>query len=271
MTALAVLLAVVAALLAVPQPAGAGLENLLTVSVTAPRSRRRRWLRRLAGGAATVACLVLATVVGGGRALVLALVGCVVLATVFRLLQLRGRRLRAAAARRAVAEAAEVLAANLRVGMVPAVALRAAATSCPVLAEAAAILAIGGQVPAVLRRQARTAGQLGLRDLARAWEVAAGSGASLTGTLEQVAAGLAADESLEAVVGSELAAPRATGKLMAALPLLGIGMGYLIGGDPLRWLTAQPAGWGCLLLGVVLACCGVLWIEALARRVAEQD
>lgn len=267
---MAVLLAVLAALLAVPVPAAATLSDRLPRSVATPKLRRRGGLRWLAGSAATAACLVLALVAGGARALVLTLAGCVLLGTTLRLLRLRTQRLRTVAARRAVAEAAQVLAANLRVGMVPAVALRVAAASCPVLEEAAATLAIGGEVPAVLRRQARTDGQLGLRDVARAWEVAAGSGASLTGTLEQVAAGLSADESLQAVVGSELAAPRATGKLMAALPALGIGMGYLIGGDPLRWLTAGVAGWACLLLGVTLACCGVLWIEALARRVAGQ-
>ena len=70
------------------------------------------------------------------------------------------------------------------------------------------------------------------------------------------------------MVGSKLAAPRATGKLMAALPALGIGMGYLIGGNPLQWLAAGPPGWACLLLGVGLACAGVLWIENLARRAA---
>lgn len=268
--AMAVLLAVLAALLAVPVPATAALVDRLPASAATPELRRRGGLRWLVGGAATTACLVLAMLTGGVRALVFALVGCVLLATTLRLLRLRRRRLRAVAARRAVAEAAQVLAANLKVGMVPTVALRVAAASCPVLGEAAATLAIGGDVPAVLRRQASTDGQLGLRDVARSWEVAAGSGASLTGTLEQVATGLSADESLQAVVGSELAAPRATGKLMAALPALGIAMGYLIGGDPLRWLTAGPAGWGCLLLGVTLACCGVLWIEALARRVAGQ-
>lgn len=269
MTVLAVLLAALAAGLAVPVPPAAAVGRLPTPGPAHPRRDRGRWGWAATAGA-TAGGLVVASVAGGPRLLVLALVGCVVLATVWRLLWSRRRRRRAATARRAVAEAAEVLAANVGVGAVPAVALRSAAASCPVLSEASATLAIGGDVPAVLRRQAATAGQGGLRDVARAWEVTDRSGASLTGTLEQVAAGLTADEALQAVVGSELAAPRATGKLMAALPGLGIAMGYLIGGDPLRWLTAGPAGWVCLLLGVTLACCGVIWIESLARRVAGQ-
>ena len=68
------------------------------------------------------------------------------------------------------------------------------------------------------------------------------------------------------MVASELSAPRATGKVMAALPGCGIGLGYLLGGDPIHWLLGGPLGWGCLLAGVVLACLGVLWIEALARQ-----
>jgi len=81
-----------------------------------------------------------------------------------------------------------------------------------------------------------------------------------------VADGLAADQSLRAVVAGELSAPRATGKVMAVLPGCGVGLGYLLGGDPIDWLLAGPLGWGCLLGGVVLACLGVLWIEALAQR-----
>jgi len=270
MTLLTVLLAVAAVLLALP---GSPTTGRLTGG-PAVRPQRppgwRRGLRRVAVVVTVAAGLGGVLAVGGIRATVFATGTGLVLATSARLLVLSRRRRRAVEARRSVVEAAEVLAANLRVGMVPTVALRAAAASCPVLVAAEAASSMGAAVPEVLRRQAEQDGQLGLRDLARAWEVASVSGASLTGTLEQVAAGLTADQSLQAVVGGELAAPRATGKLMAALPALGIAMGYLIGGDPLRWLTAGPTGWACLLAGVTLACAGVLWIEALARRASDQ-
>ena len=91
----------------------------------------------------------------------------------------------------------------------------------------------------------------------------------MSATLGQVSAGLVADQSLNAVVAGELSAPRATGKVMAALPVCGIVLGYLLGGDPIDWLLDHPVGWGCLLAGVLLACLGVLWIETLARRVAR--
>jgi tight adherence protein B len=213
---------------------------------------------------------VLAVAADGGQGAAFGAAGLLAAGTVTRLVRLRSRRGAAERARLGVAEAASVLAANLRVGMVPAQALAMAATSCPVLEEGRTTLGMGGDVPAVWRRQARAEGCAGLRELARAWQVSVGSGASLTGTLEEVAAGLAADQSLRAVVGSELAAPRATGKLMAALPALGLGMGYLIGGQPLDWLAGSLTGWACLVVGVGLACAGVLWIENLARRAAAQ-
>jgi tight adherence protein B len=92
----------------------------------------------------------------------------------------------------------------------------------------------------------------------------------MSSTLDQAATSLAADQALTQVVNSELAAARATGKVMAILPGCGLGIGYLLGGDPARWLLAGPAGWACLLGGVALACAGVLWIEALARQVSTE-
>jgi tight adherence protein B len=91
----------------------------------------------------------------------------------------------------------------------------------------------------------------------------------MAAALEQVAAALAAEQELRAVVAGELSAPRATGKVMAVLPVCGVGLGYLLGGEPIDWLVGQPIGWACLLAGAVLACLGVLWIEALARRAAD--
>ena len=265
MTGLAVVLSVLAVLLAV-RPTPVVALDLPPATASAGGGRWPRWLPPAAGAAAATGILGLALVLGGPLAAVSSLAGLLVVGTVARLLGLRRRRLASARRRLAVAEAAGALAANLRVGMVPVQALTAASASCPVLAEARETLAIGGNVVAVWRRQAEQDGGEGFGDLARAWQVASTSGASLTATLEQVAVGLAADTALRAVVGSELAAPRATGKLMAALPGLGIGLGYLIGGEPLRWLSAGPAGWACLVLGVLLACAGVLWIEGLARR-----
>ncbi|HEX7146086.1 MAG TPA: pilus assembly protein TadB [Actinomycetota bacterium] len=167
-----------------------------------------------------------------------------------------------------VARACAALAAQLRIGQVPSVALAGAAGDHPVLRESRDGQDLGGDVVRVWRSQARQPGHAGLLELARAWQVSGRTGAPMSASLDQVAAALAAEQDLRAVVAGELSAPRATGKVMAVLPGCGVGLGYLLGGEPIGWLLGGPLGWGCLLAGVVLASLGVLWIEALARRSA---
>ncbi len=216
-------------------------------------------------GAGAGGLLALALSLDGTRGAVLAVSAGLVLATGGRLTVLWLRRRAADRVAKDVVEGCAVLAANLRVGQVPSRALQTAAAACPTLQPAHETLLLGGDVAAVWFRQAAGPGAGGLRELARAWRVAERTGASLASTLDQVVAGQTGDQALREVVAGELAAPRATGKVMAVLPALGLGMGYLLGGEPLRWLAAGPAGWTCSVLGVALACGGVLWIEALAR------
>ena len=270
MSVLAVLLAVAAVLLGVRRPTAGWARADPAGPVGSSPPARRSAPSLLLTAAGVTGPLVLGALLDGARGLVLAGTLVLVVATAVRLAVLRRRRRSADRRAREVVEGCSVLAANLRVGQVPSRALATAAAACPVLRPAHETLLLGGDVGAAWVRQAAEPGAGGLRELARAWQVANLSGASLGGTLEQVAAGQSAEQALRAVVGSELAAPRATGKLMAALPLLGLGMGYLLGGDPVAWLLSGPAGWTCTVLGAGLACAGVLWIEALARAAAEQ-
>ena len=183
---------------------------------------------------------------------------------------LQSTRRSALRARADVAQACTVIGSYLRVGQVPFAALAIAAADCGVLREGHRAHTLGGDVVSVWRQQARRRGHMGLLDLARSWQVSVETGAPMSSMLDQVAINLLADQSLMGVVNSELAAARATGKLMAALPACGIGIGYLLGGDPVRWLLAGPGGRACLLSGVLLACAGVLWIEALAQRASQE-
>jgi tight adherence protein B len=216
--------------------------------------------------AGTVLLLVAGTLLDGSRGAVLSLAAAVVGWTVAGLGRARHRRRAVERARAEVARSCTALASHLRVGQVPGEALSLAAVDCPVLRDARDAHQLGGDVPRVWRHQSGRAGHAGLGDLARAWQVSVQTGAPMAGPLEQVATSLSADQSLRAVVDSELSAPRATGKVMAVLPGCGVGLGYLLGGDPIGWLLGGPLGWGCLLAGVVLACLGVFWIEALARQ-----
>ena len=267
--ALALVLAVVTALLAVPASADRRSRARWrpTPGAVPVRDRHGR-APQLAGVAGAAVLVVLGALVDGARGGVVAAALAVAGGTVLRLVVLRARDHRAVRARSEVARACGVLASYVRVGQVPAEALVLVAADCPVLAEAAAVQRIGGDVPGALRARAAQPGHGGLLDLARAWQVTSSSGAPMAPALEEVASGLASDESLRSVVSAELAAPRSTGKLMAVLPLVGVGLGYLLGGRPLEWLAAGPVGWACLLLGLLLAAAGVLWIEGLARSAA---
>ncbi len=175
----------------------------------------------------------------------------------------------AATRRREVARAARVLAAQLRVGQVPAMALRSAALDCPPLERAAAAQAIGGAVGATLRDAGRQPGYQGLVELAMAWELAELAGAPIATLAMQVSSSLATVEEHTAAVTAELASPRASGRLLAVLPLLGMAMGTLAGGRPVAFLLGTVPGGFCLLGGVSLAAAGVLWTEHLANAASR--
>ncbi|HVD81533.1 MAG TPA: hypothetical protein VNB87_13470 [Propionibacteriaceae bacterium] len=270
--------AMLAAWLAVPRPAARSLTSRLAPQTPTSAietgiedgTRRRRSGTVLAILIILLGLIIAAGSVGKAPGAVLASAALLVVVTAARLVAQYRRRRSARRTRAEVAHACTVLTSYLRVGQVPSAALAIAAADCEVLRDGHHAHSLGGDVVHVWRQQARRAGYRGLLELARAWQISVETGAPMSSTLDQVAASLSADQGLIQVVNSELAAARATSKVMAALPLCGIGIGYLLGGDPARWLLAGPAGWACLLAGVVLACAGVLWIEALARRASAE-
>jgi len=219
--------------------------------------------RRLAVVSVVGCALVVWT--GGGARLALAVVaGASALAVgrnVTRLWRLR----RARQQRRAIAiSLCDGLSAELRAGLP---ALTSVMRSCDGAADLAPVgtaARLGGDIPAALRTCANAPGAEGLRSVAAAWEVAASSGAALAGVLERVAASLRSDEDARAEVTAALGPPRATAKMLACLPLVGIAMGQSMGADPLSFLLGTSWGLGCLSAGVVLALTGVWWVELLA-------
>jgi len=270
MLALCLALTILAISWGIPRPAARGLERRLVPGDIEPvRPRPRRTRRVIVVVTASVAMVAVAIALDGPRGAVLAGCGVLIVLTLVRLVAQHRRLHLTLQTQTAVSRACSAVAAQLRIGQVPSEALASAARDHPVLAASQRVSAIGGDVPRAWRSQAeRDDGCAGLVELARAWQVSIDTGAPMSTTLEQVAAGLSADRSLQSVIAGELAAPRATSKVMAVLPACGIGLGYLLGGDPVGWLLAGPPGWGCLLVGVLLACAGVLWIEKLAHQAA---
>ena len=81
-----------------------------------------------------------------------------------------------------------------------------------------------------------------LVELGIAWEVAERTGASLNATLDALTGRLSARRTVGHMVAAELSAPRATGRLLAVLPVAGVLLGYSFGGDPLAFLTGSLPG-----------------------------
>lgn len=229
--------------------------------------------RRVLVGLLVIGPLVLAVAatVVGGQAAVLLLAATVVAGAVSGMRRRSRRRAEAAARRGRVIEACGVLASDLRAGRVPLDALDGAATVCPELAAAVSAARLGGDVPDVLDEVAALPGASGLRALGAAWRVAEQSGAAFAGVAERVADALRGDELVRRQVSAGLAGARATARLLAGLPVLGLGLGYAVGADPLRFLGGTPIGWLCLILGILLAATGLAWVERLADSCENPD
>nr|WP_269205040.1 type II secretion system F family protein [Motilibacter aurantiacus] len=187
-------------------------------------------------------------------------------------LRLRRRRVRAATAEAAVrvttVELCLGLAASLRAGSPPAAALVDAVDGLPehpAFGRLAAAVAAGASPVDAFERAASTPGASGLRRAAACWSVASGTGAGLAVALERVADGLRADEGARRSIKAQLAGPRSTARLLGALPVVGVGMGTLLGAAPLDVLLGSLPGLACLTAGAVLSVLGVAWTERIAR------
>ncbi|MGL5248925.1 MAG: type II secretion system F family protein, partial [Brooklawnia sp.] len=110
--------------------------------------------------------------------------------------QARTERLRREAADEVV-QACQAVAAQLRVGDVPARALARVAADSPLLQPVAATQAIGGDVPAALRAVAGRPGCHGLSGLARSWQLCQVTGAPIADAANRVADGLRSDAAAE--------------------------------------------------------------------------
>lgn len=110
-----------------------------------------------------------------------------------------------------------------------------------------------------------------MRDLSLSLRMSENAGAPLATSLERAAEH--AEERIDAFLGrqSALAAPSATGRILSWLPLIGLGLGMLMGSDPLGVLTGSVAGALAGLLGLALALMGRRWTARLVRRAEEES
>ncbi len=107
--------------------------------------------------------------------------------------------------------------------------------------------------------------------LAAAWSVAGEAGAPLAPALRAYASSLRAlaDAQREATVA--LASPRATARVVLALPVVGVILGALMGFGSLTVLLATPVGWGCVLVGMGLVVAARAWNRRLLASAAPAE
>ena len=145
------------------------------------------------------------------------------------------------------------------------------------LPTATAIRAACRPAPTTPSRFAGTAGprmlapeQLRLwLDIAACFDVCEASGAPVAGVLERLAGTLEADQDAAGQRETALAGPRATVRLLSWLPLVGLGLGMLMGVDPLGALLGSPVGWSVLAAGVGCAAVGRVWSARMIRQAAN--
>jgi tight adherence protein B len=175
-------------------------------------------------------------------------------------------RSRARRADDAVLEAVGALSGELRAGLSPSVALRAAAAAvgeptAALLREAASTVALGGDAASILAPETAGVGTLSDGDgsVPGLWRVSVHSGASLGEVLDRVESDLRSDQAHLRRIEAELAGPRATAALLAALPALGLGLGVTMGAHPMQVLLHTVPGQLALLVGAGLDALGVWW------------
>ncbi|WP_052720168.1 hypothetical protein [Actinoplanes rectilineatus] len=97
------------------------------------------------------------------------------------------------------------------------------------------------------------------------WRLADQTGAPAADLLERIEADARAEDRAAASAAAQAAGTQATAAMLAVLPVGGIGLGYLIGADPVHVLLRTPLGAGCTVLAVLLQCCGLGWSEWIAQ------
>lgn len=157
--------------------------------------------------------------------------------------------------------------------LAPVLQAAAAATSLgmspvPVLAAAAAGGAGGSGVGGDRSPGGNPAGRELWAGLAVCVQVSERSGAPLSGVLTRYAGQL--DDARDAAADREtaLAGPRATVRLLTWLPVGGMVLGYLLGGNPLQVLAGTPAGWAAAVAGCGFWLAGRIWSGRLVRDAA---
>ncbi len=258
-------LALALALLTAPRPAGHRLRARGPIPSTL-RGAPRAWILIPAD---VVLALALAATTSLGVVAAAAIVG----ATVEVRRRSRQRRRARTAEAAALRGALDILVGELRVGAHPVAAFGVAADDvggvvATALRTIAARARLGADVAAGMLGVARRSSLPGQWErLAVCWQLAQTHGLAI-GTLMQTAQrDLVERERFSSRVDAGMAGARTTASVLAGLPVIGIGLGQLIGADPARLLLSDGLGGWLLVIGVLLACAGLLWCDRITSGV----
>ncbi|MGX5680868.1 type II secretion system F family protein [Schumannella luteola] len=177
-----------------------------------------------------------------------------------------------------VARTAQRLAVLLGAGVAPASAwtyLGSEDASGAAMVDAVGRAAISGAaVPEAIDEAARglpDAVARAWRGLAAAWLVASESGAPLAPTLRDYAGSLRALADADRDVEVALASPRATARVVLALPAVGVLFGALMGFGTLEVLFTTPVGWTCVGVGGGLMLAARSWTRRLVASARPRE
>ncbi|MCF7551621.1 type II secretion system F family protein [Pseudonocardia sp. WMMC193] len=225
---------------------------------------------------APLAVALLGAVLGGLACGVAGSLAGGLVATTVRRRRARSRdRSRAGAEATELAESLARIVEELRTGAHPAAALQGVrsdgALADRTLGPAAAAARLGDDVPAALARTAArgpAAVRAELQRIAAAWSLSDRHGAPLADLLDGVLTDLRWRLAFAARTHARSAGPRATAAVLTALPVLGLGLGHLLGADPLGVLRSGILGQALLLVGTGLVWAGLSWSDRLTTAAA---
>jgi tight adherence protein B len=256
-----VALALALALLIAPTSSRHRLE---TLGLIAPVRRRVPVAPIALCGGLALAFVVPATVIAAGA---------MVTATGLLRHRRRVRRRRRAAESVALQAALDVLVGELRVGAHPVAAFVVAADEVDgaVSASLRAVAArarLGADVAEGMRSVARQSPlPAHWERLAVYWQLAQTHGLAIAALMQTAQRDVVERERFSARVDSGLAGARTTAAVLAGLPVVGVVLGQLLGADPVGFLLSDGAGGWLLVIGVALACVGLLWSDRITGRV----
>jgi tight adherence protein B len=239
-------------------------------SGTPPARRTRHRLPSLAAAGCAGGCIAVA--VAAVLPVTTSLAAVVLGATLGLRHRRRTRRRRGVGEARALETALDVLVGELRVGAHPVRAFGVAAAETDQTSVAAGLRAVaararlGADVPAGLRSVAGSSSLPAQWErLAVYWQLACEHGLAISTLMHAAQRDIVERQRFSTQVNSGMAGARASAAILAALPVLGMLLGQLIGADSVGFLLTGRGG-GLLVTGVALVCVGLLWSDRITER-----